>query len=666
MSNLSSVPGTNVPPVSFPGIASGIDYNSIIQKLTSMTLAPVAHLNQEIATLNAANAELIKINGLLSDVQTALTGLSQANIYDAVTATSSNPAYATASGIAGGNATPGTYLITNTQLATATQIVSNTAAGHSELDALGAGTGATVPLANSYAAITPSNGTGSQGSITINGVTVNYDVTTQSIDTIFANINAAVQAATGDASFNIGFKAGTDTVQITDANHPISLGSSSDQGNLLQVLRLDQAQVVNGASSGSVTATAGVGGINQALGFNSTNASGTTDANYVTPVTSGFFTINGVQITVDNTTDNLYSVIQRINASNAGVTASYNSATGQITLASKSTGAQSIVMGSSSDTSNFLSASGLTTASGATTTIGSQASITFQDAGGASHTVYSNSNTVTTAIPGVQINLLANSASQFQITVGQDSSQVVTALNTFVSAYNAAISEINTATQPPVVLQTAGGSTIGAPPSTPVGGGVLYGNADVDAIKDQLVNMVTAYNPNNSAAPSLSSIGLDLTSQFAQLTTTGSGSSSSAQKVTTQTLAGTDGQLQPLDVSKFQALFASNPTAVQSLLSGASGMVTQMGTYLTDVTGLPTQTSTSILGSIPSVSLIQGFENSNNSEVDSIQQQITQIQANANQQADALRAEFVQTETTLAGYQSLQQQLGSFFKGSGG
>lgn len=660
---VSGVPGTNVPPVSFPGIASGIDYNSIISKLTSMTLAPVTQLNQQIATLNAANAELIKINGLLNDVQNSLTGLSNSNIYDSVTATSSMPSIATASGIAGGNASPGTYTITNTQLATATQIVSSTAAGHKETDALGSSTGDAVPLADSYAAITPSNGTGSQGSVTINGVTVSYDVGTQSIDTIFANINAAVRAV--DPTFNIGFAAGTDTVQITDSNGPVSLGSSSDQGNLLQVLRLDQAQIVNTGTSGSVTATAGVGGINQGLGFNSTNAQGTTDANYATPVTSGFFTINGVQISVDNTADNLYSVIQRINASNAGVNASYNSGTGQITLTSKSTGAQSVVLGSSSDTSNFLSASGLTTASGASTTIGQQASVTFQDAGGASHTVYSNSNTVTTAIPGVQLNLLSNSTSQYQVTVGQDSTQLVTALNTFVSAYNAAVNEINTATQPPVVLQGGQGSSIGTAPSAAVGGGILYGNADVQSIKDELVNMVDAYDPNNTNAPSLSSIGLDLTSSFAQLSATGASSSSNTPAVTTQTLQGTDGELQPLDVSKLQALFASNPSSVQSLLNGASGLVTTMGTYLTNITGLPTQTSTSILGSIPSLSLMQGFENSNNSEVDSIQQQITQIQNNANQQADALRAEFVSTESTLAGYQALQQQLGSFFSGSG-
>jgi flagellar hook-associated protein 2 len=501
--------------------------------------------------------------------------------------------------------------------------------------------------------------------VTINGVTVNYDVTTQSIDQIFANINAAVQAA-GDSSFNIGFKSGTDTVQITDGNNPISLGSAADKGNLLQVLRLDQAQVQNGATSGSVTATAGVGGINQALEFDSTNSAGTaTNAGYVTPVTSGFFTINGVQISVDAANDNLHSVLQRINASSAGVNATYNSATGQITLTNKATGAQSIVLGSSSDTSNFLSATGLTAASGAATTIGAQAALTFQDASGASHTVYSNSNNVTTAIPGVQINLLANSTAPFQITVGQDTTQLVSAVNSFVSAYNAAITEINLSTAPPVVLQGGAGSSIGASASN-VGGGILYGNANVESVKDELVNMVSAYNPNNPDASSLAAIGLTLTSSFAELTASGSGSSSNPNSVTTTTMSGTDGQLQPLNVAALQSALAADPSAVQTLFNGSSGLVTQMGTYLTNVTGLPTQTQSGMLGSIPATSLLQGFENSNNSDVDSIKQQIKQIQDNANQQADALRAEFVQTESTLAGYQALQQQLGSFLNGSSG
>lgn len=664
MASTSSVPGTNVAPISFPGIASGIDYNSIITKLTSMTTAPETQLNQQIATLNAANAELIKINGLLSTLQSSLNGLSQPNLYDAMAASSSNASIANATAISGGNAAPGSYTVTSTQLATATDVVSNPAAGHSELDALGASTGDKVPLAQSYAAVTPSNGSSSQGSVTINGVTVSYDVNTQSLQTIFANINSAVRAATGDASFTIGFAGASDTVQITDANNPISLGSASDSGNLLQVLRLDTAQISNTATSGSVTGTAGVGGINPDLALNSSNPSGTTDANAVTPVTSGFFTINGVQISVSAANDNLNSVIARINASSAGVTASYDAATGQISLTNKTTGAQSIVLGSSSDTSNFLSAMGLTAASGAKTTIGKQASVTFQDAGGTSHTVYSNSNTVTNAIPGVQLTLVSNSTTPFQVTVSQDSSSLVSAVNTFVSAYNAAIVEIDNATAPPVVAQGSNGSAIGVPASAAVGAGVLYNNGDVQTIKDALVNMVTAFDPNN-AESSLSSIGLNLTSSFTQLQANTS-SSSSSQPVTTQTMAGTDGELQALNVTALQSALASNPSAVQSLLSGAQGIVTQMGTYLTGATGLPTQTASGLLGSIPSVSLIQGFENTNNSMIDSIRQQITQIQDNADQQANALRTEFVSTETQLAGYQALQQQVGAMFGGGGG
>ncbi|HKU69052.1 MAG TPA: flagellar filament capping protein FliD [Candidatus Baltobacteraceae bacterium] len=660
--------------MSFPGIASGIDYNSIITKLTSLTLAPTTQLNQQIATLNAANAELIKINGLLSTVQDSLNGLSLSAVYNAISATSSNPAVLTAQGISGATAAPGTYTIKSVTLATATQVLSSAFAGHSELDALGASTGDKVALADSYAAVTPSNGSGTQGSITINGVTVNYDVKSQSIDTIFANINSAVRTATGDASFTIGFVSGTDTVQITDANKPISLGSANDQGNLLQVLRLDTAQIVNGASSGSVTGTAGVGGINQAKMFNSANSSGTaTNADYKTAVTTGSFTINGVSISVDATKDNLASVLTRINASSAGVLATYDSTTGRITLTNKSTGATSIVLGASGDTSNFLSATGLTAGSGATTTLGTQASVTFQDSGGSTHTVYSNSNTVTTAIPGVQLNLLSNTTTSFQVTVGQDTSKLVSAVNTFVSAYNAAISEIDTATAPPIVPQSAVGASVGVPQTHALGGGVLFGDADVEMVKDQLVNMVSAYLPNASGYTSLSQLGLNLTSSFTQLaanssssgsSSNGTSTGSSGSAVTTQTVQGTDGQL-TFDSSKLIAAFTANASAVQNLLAGTQGVVTQMGTYLTGVTGLPTQTEQGFLGSIPSISLLQGFENSNSSQITSIQQQIQQIRDNANQQADALRNEFVATETAIAGYQSLQSQLGSMFSSGG-
>jgi flagellar hook-associated protein 2 len=662
-----SIPGTNVPPVSFPGIASGIDYNSIITKLTSMTLAPAVQLNQQIATLNAANAELIKINGMLASLQNALTQLSQPNIYNAFSAVSSQTNWATAQGISGTPATPGTYVIQQTQLATATQILSNPAAGHPETDNIDspAVAATTVPLAQSYAAITPTNGSSSTGQVTIDGVSVSYDVNSQSLSTILANIQSQVRAATGDASFTVSLGGATGDVVSITSNNPISIGSASDKGNLLSVLRLDQAQVNNTPGAASVTATAGVGGISQTLALNSTNSSGyATNANFVTAVTAGTFTINGVSINVNATQDNLASVLTRINNSAAGVLATYNQATGQISLTNKATGPQGIVLGSSSDTSNFLSAVGLTGA-GAQTTIGTQAKVVLQTPSGGSQTYYSNSNNVTTAIPGVQINLLASTNSPFDITVSQDSSQLVNALNTFVSAYNTAVNEIDQATAPPVVTTPQGPQLLGASKTQQVPGGVLWGNADVESVRNELENIVGGIvQGNGTTYNSLSTIGLQLDDSFtmlAQNNSTGAGGSTSSTLQTT-TLQGTSGQLQPLNVQQLQTALASNPSAVQNLLTSTQGIVNQLGTYLTGVTGVPTNVASGLLGQIPAVSLIQGFENANTNDIQSIQQQVQLIQNNANQQADQLRAEFVSTESQLAGYQSLQTQLASFFK----
>lgn len=667
MSGVSSTtPGTNTPPVSFPGIASGIDYNSIISKMTALSLQPAVSLSQHVATLNSQNAELIKINGLLASVQNSITALSQGELYTAISATSSNTTALTASGIPNVYAAPGVYTIDATSLATATVVSGAANIGHVMTDAMPGTTtsGANVPLVDSWASVTPSNGGLGSGSITINGVTVAYDVTTQSLNTILANINSAEHAA-GDTGFNIALNG--NSVTVTDSSRPISLGAQGDTGNLLQVLHLDSAQVSNTASSGSATSTAGIGGVNQGLAFNSTNALGqTTNANYLTPVTSGTFTINGVQIAVSASGDNLASVLKKINASAAGVIAALNPVTNQITLTSKTTGAQSIVIGSSSDTSNFLTATGLNAASGATQTIGKQASVTIETPTGA-QTIYSNSNSVTTAIPGVQLNLLANTSTPFQVTVGADSTHLVSALNTFVSAYNAAINEINSATAPPVVASAQPGSSTVGTPSAPVGAGILYNNADVQSIKDQLVQMVTALNSSTGSPTynSLSTIGLNITSSFTQLVQNTNTSSSSSGQISAKTMAGTDGALQALDVSKLQAAFAANPSAVQTLINGKTGLVQQMGAYLTGVTGVPTSTATGLLGNIPSVSLIQTFENDNTANIQSIQQQITQIQTNVNMQADALRQQFVAAEAQIAQLQSLQSQISGLFKSGG-
>lgn len=667
----SIVPGTNVAPVSFPGIASGIDYNSIITKLTSLTLSQNVSLNQQVATLNAANSELIKINGLLQGVQNSLASLSSPNLFNSFSALSSNLSAATAQSVATSSAPaiPGTYTISSTTLATASSVKGSATAGHSIKDVITSGpysgsASDTVPLANSYASITPSNGTGTSGTITVDGITVSYNVNVDSLQAILSRIQTAVQ--TKDATFTASVNA-SGVVSFQSTSQPISVGAATDQGNLLQVLKISDAQVVNAANSGSVTGTSDVGGISQTAALNGTSA-----ANFKTPVTSGFFTINGVAITIDSAGDNVASILAKINASSAGVTATFNSDTNQISLTSKTTGPQSIVVGASGDTSNFLTAAGLTSAAGASSTTGTQASVTVQTASGSSQTYYSNSNQVTNAIQGVQLNLVSATATPFTVSVGQDSTQLVAAVNSFVSAYNSAVSEINTASAPPVVQGSTPGSTLpGGTAATPIGAGILWGVADVASIKDRLANIVSGFFGSDPAYNSLASVGLQLTSTFSILTTSNNGSTnggtaaagtSADAAVQNTTYQGTDGQLTALDPAKFAAAFQANPNAVQQVLQGAQGLTNQLGTYLTALTGAPTLLSSGPVGTIPTTSIIQGFEDADNSNVSSLQDQIKRITDSANMQADSLRQQFTATEGTLAVYQSLQSQLSGFFK----
>jgi flagellar capping protein FliD len=122
---------------------------------------------------------------------------------------------------------------------------------------------------------------------------------------------------------------------------------------------------------------------------------------------------------------------------------------------------------------------------------------------------------------------------------------------------------------------------------------------------------------------------------------------------------GTSGQLLPLDISTFEAAFAANPSAVASIFQDSQqGLVQTLGSYLTTVTGLPTQTTTGLIGNIPSTSLIQSDENSNSAQIQSLQDYIKQINDEANAQADFLRAEFTSSEALIAQYQAVQGQIG--------
>lgn len=119
------------------------------------------------------------------------------------------------------------------------------------------------------------------------------------------------------------------------------------------------------ASATSASSSAKLGAaINTGVALNSSGIS--------TEISEGTFTINGVQFSVNPATDSLTSIINAINASSAGVTASYNATTDVLTIANTAANDTSIInFGATGDTSNLLSVLAVSGATQSTNTNGS-------------------------------------------------------------------------------------------------------------------------------------------------------------------------------------------------------------------------------------------------------------------------------------------------------
>jgi flagellar hook-associated protein 2 len=74
-----------------------------------------------------------------------------------------------------------------------------------------------------------------------------------------------------------------------------------------------------------------------------------------TDIEAGTFSINGVQFTVDPTTDSLDSILSAINSSGAGVNATYNATTDRVTITNTAANDTSVInFGATDDNSNLL------------------------------------------------------------------------------------------------------------------------------------------------------------------------------------------------------------------------------------------------------------------------------------------------------------------------
>ena len=107
----------------------------------------------------------------------------------------------------------------------------------------------------------------------------------------------------------------------------------------------------------------------------------------------------------------------------------------------------------------------------------------------------STTNTVSSPLPGVTLNLLAaNPAKPVTISVGPDTAGITQAINDFVSAYNSAIGSVNS--------QFKASANSGAGP--------LANNSALRSLQSSLLSDVTFSVTGNNGVVNLASIGIDL------------------------------------------------------------------------------------------------------------------------------------------------------------
>ena len=465
------------------GLASGINWTSIINDEAKAEAAPVTQMQTEQTADDSEKSAYQSIGADLTNLQNDINTLSSASFFQSTTSSSSDSSVATATTQSG---TPlGAYSFAVTQLASATAQNGSKVSAQpiSSTDDV-----SNVDL-NSTAFADPI----SAGTFTVNGQTITVSGN-DSLQSVFTQISSATNGAV-TASYN----SSTDEITLSSSS-PITLGSSADTSNFLQATNLYS----NG--TGAVTSLAALAGISI-----NDNAS---QANLSTAITDGgsgqgAFKINGVTINYDASTDSINDILSDINNSNAGVTATYDGANNRFVLTNNNTGNLGMTM--QDVTGNFLAATGLSSG-----TLQAGANLQYSLNGGA--TMTNESNTIDASSEGLSgLSITAQSIGSTSISVSSDTSTIAAAINSFVNDYNTIQNYISSQT----TISSSTTSTTGAVDSTTSTTGtpgLLTGDMDVEGIATNLRQLVDA-SPLSGAIQNLNDLGITSDGEDNYLTT---------------------------------------------------------------------------------------------------------------------------------------------------
>ncbi len=380
--------------------------------------APISRIEREQTTNTQRSNALRDLGTKLASLQTAAGSLKDQTLFSGRTASSGTTGSTWKLSPSSG-ATAGSYQIAVSQLATRAR-----RDGASDITQ---GLATTSDVSGVTLATMRTAGTITAGTFTINGAKVTV-ATTDSLESVFS----AIATATGD-DVTASYDPVTDKITLDSATDAeIVLGASNDTSNFLSVLKLANS------GSGTVTSYGSLGAAR--TGMTLANAGLKTAVTAVDGTGAGSFTINGVSIDYNVNTDSLSTLMKRINASAAGVTASYDAVNDRVSLANNATGDLGLSL--SEAAGGVLGALGLT--SGHTTVRGDNAE--FSVDGGP--TLISTSNTLDSTAHGVTgLSVTVDSETTQTITVAADTAKMRGKIDDFITAYNGVITFLDEKTK---------------------------------------------------------------------------------------------------------------------------------------------------------------------------------------------------------------------------
>jgi flagellar hook-associated protein 2 len=570
--------------ISISGLISGsFDWKSVVDQLIQIESTPIARLQTEEANNIDRLASLAALQTRMTDLQTASNALGAGGLFSGRTASSSTT---------GSNWTPtaanaavnGSYDISVLQLATATRLTGTS------------GISAPISLTDDVAGVTLASMATAKaitaGTFTVNGKQVTLELTDSLADAF-----GKISDATGGA-VTASYSSATDKITLasTDGSEVV-LGASNDSSNFLTALRLSN----NGTTTTSSSTALG----SSALSLPLASSRLRTAITGVDPAGAGSFTINGVTIDYNINTDSLSTVLGRINASDAGMTASYDSGSDRVVLTNKTTG--DVGAGISEDPNGLLNALGLTT--GAVMTRGLDAEFTVN--GGP--TLTSHSNTLDSAALGIEgLTVKVGSEGTQTITVKADTATMTTAIQNFITKFNAVQTYIEAETK---ITKTPDGKVKAA---------LLADNREVQTWASELRSKAFAQISGlTGTIKRLSDLGIDFSS--------------------------TDSTLAIRNQSKLDAALASNGEEVAAFFSTATtGFAAVFDKYL----------GPKLANSSGALALQMGTLNKQNASID---QQIATLNRRLENQRELLTSAFLSMQNAQSAAQQQQQTLSNFF-----